>query len=95
MAAGSPLNVHSSVLNGAYLTIQAGSGATWEISNIYCGGAWELYRTDGTNTILVTNGTQAGGLLKLNLVADNTYYYKVKNVSGGTVYFGYDGVVWE
>ena len=93
MTIGDSVSAHSSVLNNAYLTIQPGAGAEWMIQNLYFGGSWNLFRTDGSNTILITTGTGAGSLQNRDMICTNGIYYTIQNVSGGTVYMGYDGFV--
>ena len=92
MAVGDVVAAHSSVDNGAYLTIQAGAGIEWTIHNIYTPGDAELYRTDGTNDILLESVADAGWFGYFFHVT-NSYYFKVKNTSGGAQYMGYDGVI--
>lgn len=96
MAVGDSVTSHSSIANNASLTIQPGSaGVEWMIHNLLLGGAWELYKTDGSNTILVDYGSMAGMKQRLTLKSTYTEYYSLKNVSGGTVYMGYEGVIWK
>lgn len=95
MAVGDNVLAHTSVSNNATLTIQPGAGVEWMLTSLYFGGMWELYRTDGTNTILVDYGFGSGSLQNRKIKATNTIYYTIKNVSGGTVYMGYDGVIWK
>lgn len=93
MAVNDIVTAHSSVANNASLTIQPGSGAEWLIKNIYYGGACELYRTDGTNTIKIDSDGSAGHRLSVSYLLTNGVYLSLKNVSGGAVYMGYDGLV--
>lgn len=95
MAAGDNVNDYSSVANGAYMNIQPGAGAVWQIFNLYFGDDWELYLSDGTNNIMIDSGTDAGALQKRSMVVTNTQYLRIKNVSGSSDYFGYDGVIWK
>ena len=96
MAVPDPVIVgaHSSVANDASLTIAAGA-TTQEavVHNVYAasGVAWELYRTDGANTILVMSGV--GPLLGqvFHVGYTDAVYMTLKNKSGGTVYLGFDG----
>jgi len=92
MAAGDVVAGHSSVANNAYLTIQAGAGAEWTVHNIYTPGDAELYRTDGANDTLLESVT-TGGWFGYFFHVTNAYYFKVKNVSGGVQFMGYDGIV--
>lgn len=93
MAVGDVASAHSSVSNGSSLTIQPGSSIEWVLHNIYYGGAMELYRTDGSNTIKIASDDLLGCLGGLCLHATNSIYYSLKNVSGGAVYMGYDGII--
>lgn len=79
--------------NGSSLTIQPGSGVEVVIHNIDFpeGSAWELYRTDGSNSILIASGISAA--VNLQYHATNAQYYTLKNVSGATVYCGVTGMV--
>lgn len=95
MAVGDNVLAHSSVANGSYLTIRPGSGEEWIINNLFMGGAWELYRTDGTNAIKVDSGSGVRMLTQLKLKATYSIYFTIKNVSGSAAYTGYDGVIWK
>jgi hypothetical protein len=94
MSIGDIVSVHSSITNGSYLTIQPSGTTEWGIQNIYIpyGTECELYRTDGTNEILlkkITDTIQFTQPINPTL----TIYFRVKNVSGSSVYLGYDGKV--
>lgn len=94
MAVGDTITEHGSVANNSSLTIRPGSsGPEWMITNLYMGGGWELYRTDGTNMILVMSGSGVGSLQRRSMIATWTHYFTLKNVSGGAVFMGFDGVV--
>jgi hypothetical protein len=93
MAAGDYVTNYASIANGSYTTIQPGAGVVWMIQNLQTGGAWELYRYDGSDYTLVMDGSIAEVIDKLQIISDNDYYYKLKNVSGGSVFQGYAGVV--
>jgi hypothetical protein len=91
MAAGDAVAAISSIANNSSLTIQPGSGVEWCIHNISTGsGNAELYMTDGSNTSKVDTSTGWAGYAWF---LTNSVYLTVKNVSGGTLYFGYTGVV--
>jgi hypothetical protein len=45
------VNFQASVANNSFVDIQPGSGATWLVFSIECGGTFELRRVSGTNTI--------------------------------------------
>jgi hypothetical protein len=94
MAVGDAVVVAStSVANNASMTLQPSSGIEWVIHNIYAPStaAIEIYMTDGSNAILVDKNT--GGYLGYFLHLTNAQYMTVKNVSGGTVYMKYDGII--
>jgi hypothetical protein len=93
MAAGSVVTDLSSVADDAYLTIQPGASNEWVINNIYYAGAVEVYRYDGTNSILFASDTAAGALIQCNFRCKNGDYIRVKNVSGDAAILGYDGIV--
>jgi hypothetical protein len=93
MAIGDSVTNHSSILNGAFLTIQPGAGAEWLITNVYANGAFELYRTDGTNLIFLDATIAQGSFQNRKMIATYTIYFAIKNISGGTIYMGYDGFV--
>jgi hypothetical protein len=93
MAVGENVLAHSSVSNGNYLSIQPGAGVEWQLLDLYFGGAWELYRTDGTNAIKIDEGITTGSLQQRKMIASNGIYFRIKNVSGGSVYMGYDGII--
>ncbi len=85
----------SVVANGGYLTIRPDSGKEAVVHNIYADDNGdvdiiELYRSDGTNDILV--GTFKGSYVTCYFHVSNGYYMKVKNVSGISIPLGYDGV---
>lgn len=82
------------VLNGQSMDIKPStSGIEWIIHNVIIpfGSACQLYQTDGTNSVLVMNTSMS--LLSYNLHCCTASYYKVTNISGSTIYLGYDGVI--
>jgi hypothetical protein len=92
MAAGDIANFGpTSTGDAAYLALQPGSGVEVVVHNIGYAGAMELYFYDGTNQVKVWEDTTAGGMLNLQLHCTNSKYYRIKNVSGGTVYLCADG----
>lgn len=66
----------------------------WSIHNIYIpfGSTCEIYRTDGSNTILIMT-TTSSLLSPYTFHVSTSQYITVKNVSGSTIYIGYDGVI--
>jgi hypothetical protein len=84
----------TSISAGASLTIQPGSGVEWIIHNIYSatGYSIEIYRTDGSNPILVDSNS-TGGLLGYAFHLTNAQYMTVKNTDASARYISYDGIV--
>ena len=93
MAAGDAYVVApTSTANNASLTLAQGSGVEVVVHNIYYGGAVEFYWTDGTNPIKFDSDTALGGRLNLQHHCTQTRYISIKNVSGGTIFIGADGM---
>jgi hypothetical protein len=94
MAVGDVTSAYSNDLaDDGYMSIQPGAGVEWVIHNIYCGDDAEIYWFDGTNYLLFYTVTGANWITGIFSHVTNTIYIKVKNVSGGTADFGYDGVI--
>lgn len=93
MAQGDVVAETASVANGAYMDIQPGAGAEWIIHNLYWAGAVELYKYDGTDTIKFSSDTAFGALMGTIINISNAHYLRIKNVSGGAIICGYDGVI--
>lgn len=93
MAIGDTVSAHSTINDTIALSIRPTGTAEWIIFNFYFGGSWELYRTDGTHDVLIDFGSGSGSIQQRKMIASNGIYFKIKNVSGGAAYFGYDGVV--
>ena len=93
MTKGDVAATHVSVVAGSYMNIRPGSGAEWSIHNIYFGTSARLFKTNGTNDIELDSKTGTGGWLYYVFSLNNTYFIRVKNDSGGSGYFGYDGKV--
>lgn len=94
MALGDVYNsISASVANDAYLTIQPSAGVEASIHNIYVpeSSGVEIYYSDGVNDVLVVSNT--GSLYSTQFHVTNTYYIRVKNVSGSSINLGYDGIV--
>lgn len=92
VALGSVVSSHQSINNGAYLNIKPSVGDEWVIHNIYVpnGKNVELYWSDGTNESL--QDTNDGAWLNYHFHVTASYYLRVKNVSGSSIYIGYDGI---
>lgn len=94
MAAGDTVTALTSVNAAASLSVQPGASIEWLITNIYASGAYELYRTEGSNPIKIYTGSGAE-IKAVNFRCTNAQYFTIKNTTGGALYFGYDGIVWK
>lgn len=95
MALGDAVTViPTSISAGASLTIRPASGEEWIIHNIFStnGYAIEVYKTDGSNSILFESNT-SGGLLGYAFHLTYAVYMTVKNTDASARYFSYDGIV--
>jgi len=92
MALGSVVSTQQSIDHGASLSIKPSIGNEWVIHNVYVpnGSQVELYWTDDINDTL--QDTNDGAWLNYHFHVTASNYLKVKNVSGGTIYIGYDGI---
>ncbi len=94
MTRGDMVYDQATVLNGQYLTIRPSvSGTEWLINNIIIpfGSTCELYHSDGSNDILDCNVSTS--LHSYTFHCSTASYYKLKNVSGSTIYAAYDGII--
>lgn len=93
MAKGDVWTYQASVANGAYQNIQPGVGYEAHICNFWGSGAIEVYQYDGTNEVLVNEvNSSPYAIAKFIYPVNNTYYLRIKNVSGGTIYVGFSGI---
>jgi hypothetical protein len=93
MAAGDAVASTSiTVTAGATVTIQPSAGVEWTIFNVYApvAASIEVYRTDGTNPILIDSNA-LGGIFNNFWRCTNTSYLSVKNTGVSSIYIYYDG----
>jgi|GEM_PF-1293211 len=85
--------VPTSIAAAGSLTIQPTSGKEWIIHNLYVPNTAtiEVYRTDGSNPILVDTNT--GGYMGYFFHLTNTNYMTIKNTGASAIYASYDGIV--
>jgi hypothetical protein len=62
------------------------------IHNICYAGAVELHATDGTNDVKVDMDSSNGGWLNFAFHCSASYWYYVKNTSGGNLVITADGI---
>jgi hypothetical protein len=95
MAAGDAyIKAPTSTASGSFLDLQPGSGVEVVIHDIYVavGSAYEVYYSDATNNILYLSMPAGGGALNLQAHCTDTYYVRVKNTSGSTIYMAASGM---
>lgn len=81
----------SSIANGAFLDVQAGSGEEWLIQGLWFEDSVELQRYDGTNQVIVAQYTQ--GYKPLISRVTNSNRIRVKNIHGSAAkLLCYEGV---
>jgi len=95
MSSGDIVGAHASVADDGYLDVQPSAGIEWIIHNLFVpdsiAGGVEVYSYDGTSAILV--GTFTSTQMMVNFHCSNTFYLRMKNVSGSSADLGYDGIV--
>jgi hypothetical protein len=95
MAAGDAyIKAPASTNNGSFLDLQPSAGVEVVVHDIYVptGSAYEVYYSDATNNILYLSMPAGGGALNLQAHCTNSYYVRVKNVSGSAVYMAASGM---
>ena len=85
----------TSVADAAFLDVQPGVGVEVVIHNVYVplNAAVEFYRYNGTDSILFDASQADGTRYNMQFHCNNTVRFRVKNVSGGTVFISADGMV--
>jgi hypothetical protein len=95
MAAGDAyIKAPTSTGTGSFLDLQPGASVEVVIHDIYVavGSAYEVYYSDGSNNILYLAMPAGGGALNLQAHCTNSYYVRVKNTSGSTIYMAASGM---
>lgn len=82
----------SSLANGDTFDVRPASVGEAVVHNIWYGGAVEIYRNDGSNSVKVAEDDAAGIMEWLSYHVTNGNYITIKNVSGGDADYGYDGI---
>ena len=92
MAVGDTYADLQSVADDAELTLQPASGSEAVIHNAYYGGAVEFYRKDGVDSVMFDSDSVYGARYGMCWHVTNGQYLTIKNVSGGAIIIGFDGV---
>ena len=95
MAAGDAyIKAPASTASGSYLDLQPAGSVEVVVHNIYVatGSAYEVYYSDATNHILALSMPSGGAAMNLQMHCSNSYFVKVKNTSGSTIYMSADGM---
>jgi hypothetical protein len=92
MAVGDVAADIQSIADDDYLDIQPASGTELVVHNISAPGAAELHRYDGTNDILIQT-IESGGWFRQAFHCTNAERYRVRNINGGAMLIGYDGII--
>ena len=87
-----PIFGTESVADTGTTDIKAGIGEVYSISNIYFGGAVEIYRVTPSGTEIVDSDGDYGIIMNTTMKVSDTHYIQVKNVSGGSIVISYDGI---
>ena len=93
MAIGDAVLGLSSVDAGNSLTLQPGAGEEWVIHAILMGSDYEVYRTDGSNPILISTDVGDDYWDEKQFHLTNSIYFTIKNISVGAAGYGYEGMV--
>jgi hypothetical protein len=84
----------TSVADTAFLALQPGAGVEIVIHNVYvpANKAVEFYWYNGTDSTLFDSSAADGTRYGMQWHCTNTIYVRVKNVSGGAIFIGADGM---
>ena len=82
----------TSVADAAFVAFQPAGTTEIVLHNVYVpsGSAVELYWSDGVNDILIDEGTESYNDWSFHCT--NLTYVRIKNVSGGSIRVGGDGM---
>lgn len=95
MAAGDAYQkTPTSTADAAFLDLQPGAGVEIVVHNVYVpeGKKVEYYWYNGTDSTLFDTDAADGTRYGMQFHCTNTIYVRVKNVSGGTIFIGADGM---
>ena len=96
MAISDAVTAWASKASAATTTVQPGSGVEWLIHTLVAGSgkSMEVYLTsDAGSTFTLIDTITGGSVHGLTYRLTNAVYMQLKNVSGGTAFNGYQGVV--
>lgn len=95
MAAGDAYQVTpTSVANNAFLDLQPGAGVEIVVHNVYVdeGKNVEFYWYNGTDSAKFDTDAADGTRYGMQWHCTNTIRVRVKNISGGAIFIGADGM---
>ena len=90
---GSIVSEVSSIVAGAYLTIQPAVGTEWGIQTIFHADDINIEFGDGANWIVVDDATGSGIYSRYLFLCTNDHYIRIENNSAGAALIGYTGTV--
>ncbi|RLC33770.1 MAG: hypothetical protein DRZ76_03920 [Candidatus Nealsonbacteria bacterium] len=92
MAIGDMFADIQSVASNDYLDIRPAAGNEAVIHNIYHEASIEIYRYDGSNSLLCASASGSGVFAYYAFHVGNTDRIRVKNTESSAKLIGYDGI---
>ena len=95
MAVGDTVTAWATKASNATTNVQPGAAIEWLIHTLQSGAgkSMEVYLTEDGTTFTLVETLTGGSVHGLTWRLTNTFWMQLKNVSGGTAYNGYQGVV--
>lgn len=95
MAVGDTVTAWASTASAGTNDIQPGSSVEWFIHTLLSaqGTAMEVYMTSNGSTFTLVDTLSGGSVHALTFRLTNTVWMRIKNISGGTAFNGYQGVI--
>jgi len=95
MAVADAVTAWATKASNATTDVQPGSGVEWLIHTLVAqsGKSMEVYLTADGSTFTLVDTLSGGSVHGLTFRLTNTVWMRLKNVSGGDAYNGYQGVV--
>lgn len=95
MAFGDTVTNWASAASNGTMDVRPGAGVEWLITTLVSGSgkAMEVYLTEDGSTFTLADSLLGGSQHRLTYRLTNAFWMRLKNVSGGSAYIGYQGVV--